>query len=161
MHACSVTQLCPALCNSMDCSSLSSSVHRIFPARILEWVATYPLQGIFLTQGSNLSLLHYRRILYRWATGHFPIESHCLVLNISSLCSPGPISPAAFTLPQVKTGIPSTHLQLPEPSVGLLGQANGDRAGLGSHQQGGGLTGKPPSPRNCRRWKKAARELAP
>ena len=28
------------------------------------------LQGIFLTQGSNLRLLHCRRILYRWATGN-------------------------------------------------------------------------------------------
>ena len=28
-----------------------------------------PLQGIFLTQGSNPCLLHCRRILYHWATG--------------------------------------------------------------------------------------------
>ena len=37
--ACSVTQLCPTDCNPMDCSLTSSSVHRIFQARILEWVA--------------------------------------------------------------------------------------------------------------------------
>ena len=29
-----------------------------FQARILEWVASFLLQGIFLTQGSNLCLLH-------------------------------------------------------------------------------------------------------
>ena len=34
-----VTQLCPALCNPMDCSLLGSSVHGIFQARVLEWVA--------------------------------------------------------------------------------------------------------------------------
>ena len=34
-----VAQLCPTLCNSMDCSSPCSSVHRIIQARILEWVA--------------------------------------------------------------------------------------------------------------------------
>ena len=34
-----VTQLCPTLCNSMDCSSPDSSVHRILQARKLEWVA--------------------------------------------------------------------------------------------------------------------------
>ena len=33
---CSVTQLCPTLCNPMDYSSPGSSVHGIFQARILE-----------------------------------------------------------------------------------------------------------------------------
>ena len=36
---CLVAQSCPALCNPMDCSPPDSSVHRIFQARILEWVA--------------------------------------------------------------------------------------------------------------------------
>ena len=31
--------MCPALCDPMDCSPLGSSVHEIFQARILEWVA--------------------------------------------------------------------------------------------------------------------------
>ena len=36
-------QLCPALCNPMDCSLPGSSVHGISQARILEWVAiSYP-----------------------------------------------------------------------------------------------------------------------
>ena len=34
-----VTQLCPTLSNSMDCSLPGSSVHRIFQARVLEWGA--------------------------------------------------------------------------------------------------------------------------
>ena len=34
-----VTQSCPTLCNPMDCSLLRSSVHGIFQARVLEWVA--------------------------------------------------------------------------------------------------------------------------
>ena len=34
-----VAQLCPTLCNPMDCSPPASSVHGIFQARILEWVA--------------------------------------------------------------------------------------------------------------------------
>ena len=32
-------QLCPTLCNPMDCSPLVSPVHGIFQARILVWVA--------------------------------------------------------------------------------------------------------------------------
>ena len=34
-----VAQSCPTLCNPMDCSPPGSSVHGIFQARILEWVA--------------------------------------------------------------------------------------------------------------------------
>ena len=34
-----VAQSCPTLCNSMDCSLSGSSVHGIFQARMLEWIA--------------------------------------------------------------------------------------------------------------------------
>ena len=34
-----VAQLCPTLCDSMDCSPPGSSVHGILQARILGWVA--------------------------------------------------------------------------------------------------------------------------
>ena len=34
-----VTQLCPTLCNPMDCSLPGSSIHGIFQTRVLEWVA--------------------------------------------------------------------------------------------------------------------------
>ena len=34
-----VTQPCPTLCESMDYSPPDSSVHGVFQARILEWVA--------------------------------------------------------------------------------------------------------------------------
>ena len=34
-----VTQSCPTLSNPMECSLLGSSIHRIFQARVLEWVA--------------------------------------------------------------------------------------------------------------------------
>ena len=35
----SVSQLCPTLCNPMNCSPPGSSIHETFQARILEWVA--------------------------------------------------------------------------------------------------------------------------
>ena len=47
---------CLTLCDPTDCSPPGSSLHGIFQARILEWVAIL-LQGIFLTQGSNPRLL--------------------------------------------------------------------------------------------------------
>ena len=34
-----VTQSCPTLCDPMDCSLSGSSVHGIFQARVLEWIA--------------------------------------------------------------------------------------------------------------------------
>ena len=39
MHACLVTQTCPALCDLMDCGPPGSCIHGVFQARILEWVA--------------------------------------------------------------------------------------------------------------------------
>ena len=43
---------------------ITSTVHGILQARVLEWVAIPFLQGIFPTQGLNLGLLHCRKILY-------------------------------------------------------------------------------------------------
>ena len=55
---CSLTQSCLTLCDLMDCSPPGSSVHGIFPARILEWAIQYfLLQGIFPIQGLNPLLL--------------------------------------------------------------------------------------------------------
>ena len=39
MRESEVTQLCPTLCDPMDYSPPGSSVHGIFQARVLEWVA--------------------------------------------------------------------------------------------------------------------------
>ena len=52
-----------------DCSPPGSSVHGILLARILEWVATHSLQGIFLTQGSNLHL--FISCIGRWVLYHY------------------------------------------------------------------------------------------
>ena len=54
-----VTRLFPTLCNPIDCTPPGFSVHGILQARTLEWIAI-----LFMTQGSNLCLLHYRWILY-------------------------------------------------------------------------------------------------
>ena len=56
-----VTQSCPTLCDPMDCGP-PGSVHRVFQARILEWVARPSSRGIFSTQGSNPGLPHCRHL---------------------------------------------------------------------------------------------------
>ena len=40
-------QLCPTLCNPMNCSLPGSSVHGILQARILEWVAMLSSKRLF------------------------------------------------------------------------------------------------------------------
>ena len=40
-----VAQLCPTLCNPMDCSLPGSSIHGIFQVRVLEWVAIFFSRG--------------------------------------------------------------------------------------------------------------------
>ena len=55
---CMYAQLCVTLCHPMDCSPPGYSVHGIFQARILEWVAISCFREIFLTLGSNPLLLH-------------------------------------------------------------------------------------------------------
>ena len=57
-----VAQLCPTLCDSMDCSPPGSSAYGILQARILDCGSLH--QGKFPTQGSNPGLLHCRWILY-------------------------------------------------------------------------------------------------
>ena len=49
MHA----QLCPMLCDPMDCSPPGSSVHGIFQARILEWVAIPFSRGSSRSRGQT------------------------------------------------------------------------------------------------------------
>ena len=61
---CTCAQLCPALCNPMDCSPSDLSVHGIFPARNTGVRCHFLLQGIFLTQGSHLCLLHWQAGLH-------------------------------------------------------------------------------------------------
>ena len=59
---CLVAQSCPAPCGPMDCSLPGSSVEF---SREEYWSGYHALlQGIFLTQGSNLSLPHCRWIFY-------------------------------------------------------------------------------------------------
>ena len=66
---CSVAQSCLTLCDPMDCSPPGSSVHGDSPGKNtgVGWHAL--LQGIFPTQGWNLSLL----CLLHWQAGSSPL----------------------------------------------------------------------------------------
>ena len=61
---CSLAQLSPILCVSMDCSPSGPSVHGIIPGRILEWVAISSSRGSSRPSDYFLHLLHCRQIIY-------------------------------------------------------------------------------------------------
>jgi len=90
-----VAQLCPTLCNPMDCSPLGSSVQGILQARILEWVAI-PFSRGFLTQGLNLALLRCRQIIY-------PLSHQ--MKNVKTVVNPtgGPVSSIQTVIPKAKS----------------------------------------------------------
>ena len=62
---CLVTQSCPTLCNPMNCSPPSSSVHGDFSRQEYWSGLPSPPQGVFPTQGLNPGLLHCRQIPYQ------------------------------------------------------------------------------------------------
>ena len=58
VYVCAIAQSCPTFCDPVDYSLPGSSVHGIFPGKNTRMGCHFLLQGIFLTQGSNLLLLH-------------------------------------------------------------------------------------------------------
>ena len=69
VSVCGPAHSCPTLCDPIDCSLSGSSVHGIFPGKITGVGCHFLLQGIFLTQRSNPSLMH----LLRWHVGSLPL----------------------------------------------------------------------------------------
>ena len=70
LRVCSFTQPCLTLCDHTVCSPPGSSVHGIFPSKDTGVGCHFLLQGIFLTQGSNPSLLH----LLHWQAESLPLS---------------------------------------------------------------------------------------
>ena len=75
-----VTQLCPTLCDPMDCSLPGSSVHGIFQARILEWApipfsreSSQPMDGTQVSWSAHA-------FFTLWATREAPQASFTYVL---------------------------------------------------------------------------------
>ena len=67
-YACSVTQLCPTLCDPMDCSPPCSSVQGISQVRKLKWVAiSYSRRP---SQPKDQTTVSYISCIGRWALYH-------------------------------------------------------------------------------------------
>ena len=75
-----LTQLCPTLCDHMDCSPPGSCVHGILQARILEWVAiSYSRGSSGPSDWTRVSLI-VTKFFTMWATREAcnTIKSTCL-----------------------------------------------------------------------------------
>ena len=68
-------QSCLTLCDPMDCSPPSSSVHGDSLGKNIDVGCHDLLQGIFLTQGSNLSLLQSPALAGRFFTTNATSEA--------------------------------------------------------------------------------------
>ena len=89
MHAQSL-QLCPTLCNPMDCSPPGSSVHGIFQARILGWDAMPSARGS--SQSRDWTCISYiasiaGRFFTYCHTWEASFDMHCLLKNVTQALS--------------------------------------------------------------------------
>ena len=70
-----VCQLCPTLCNPMDCSLLSSFVYEILQVRILEWVAIPFSKGSFWPRDQTWVSCIAGKFITIWATRKAPWQT--------------------------------------------------------------------------------------
>ena len=112
-----VAQLCPTLCDPMDCSLPGSSVHGIFQAKSTGVDCHFRLQGIFPTQGWNPGLPHCRQTLYRLS--HQGSPSHkgsprileCIAHSFSRISS-WPRNPTALQAESLPTELSGKPLKI-------------------------------------------------
>ena len=83
---------CPTLCYPMDCSPLGSSVHGIFHARILEWIAISTSRGSSQprdhTHVSCISRQIFFFFLNHWANWETPQKG---IRNTSDIMTPSKV----------------------------------------------------------------------
>jgi len=101
-------QSCPTLCNPMDCSPSSYSVHGILQARVLEWVVVSSSRGYSRDQ-THISCFSCigRRLLHCFPGGWNCKEFTCNAGDLSSIPRSGRSSegghgnPLQYSCPEV------------------------------------------------------------
>ena len=88
-----ITQSCLTLCDPMNCSPPGSSVHRIFQARVLEWVAIPVSTGSFRPRGWAWVFFIAGRFVTNWATREAPfVTVGVSIESMNLLFHPGQIT---------------------------------------------------------------------
>ena len=126
-----VAQSCSTLCDPMDCSLPGSSVHGIFQARVLEWVAisfsrwsSWPRDWTWVSRIVG-------RCFTTWATNSYKGSCCCLVTKSCLTLWPHGLQHARLLCPLLSPGVysescllesvmPSNHLILCRPLLLFL-----------------------------------------
>ena len=80
-----VAQSCPTLCDPVDCSLQGSSVHGIFQARVLEWVAISFSRGSSRPRDQTQVFCIAGRHFTVWATECCNVGSETISMNPNSI----------------------------------------------------------------------------
>ena len=123
-----VAQSCPTLCDPMDCSPPGSSVHGVFQARTLEWVATSFSRGSSWLRGwtqvsSFLATIHYCVLLVPLCM----LSCFSLVQLFATPWTVTRQSPLSVGFPRQEywSGLPSLLSgDLPDPRIELASHAS-------------------------------------
>ena len=130
IYMCSGSRSCLTLCGSLDCSLPGSSVHGIFQARILKWVAISSSMGSFWPRDQTPISCTDRWVLYDWAEKELYIGGsrvskrlhlafHCSISFSASLWRKGRHSPQ----PQSPNLPLAAGLRTPGPTMDSPGPA--------------------------------------
>ena len=103
-----VHHLCPTLCDLMDCSQPGSSIHGIFQAGILEWVAISVLRGFSQPRDQIQVSCIASRFFTDWATREVPF--FCLFVCLFLLFH------TAYLLLVPRSGIKTGSMAMTAPS---------------------------------------------
>ena len=109
-----VAQSCPTLCDPMDCTLPGSSVHGIFQARVMEWVAiSFSIMGALRKEGVVMTGEYLWYILSDWCRGIFVTYLEWLMYEDRTLHIKKPTSqtfnyfPLRFTFLSLSLSFPS------------------------------------------------------
>ena len=80
---CSVAQLCPTLCDPMDCSPPGSSVHGVLQVRILEWVAIPFSRGSSQPRVRTHVSCLASGFFYHWASWEAQVSGYKIIVRIT------------------------------------------------------------------------------
>ena len=101
-----VTKSCLTLCEHMECSPPGSSIHGIFQARVLEWIAISFCRGSSWTRDwTQVSCIAGRRFTF-WATRELHkvdlklLEDHSILGHIPENFHPTSFSQCSLSSPQ-------------------------------------------------------------
>ena len=97
-----VAKSCPALSTLMDYESPGFSVHGMFQARILEWVAIFSSRGSSLPKNWTCLSCNAGRV-YLWATGE---ALHLIINSTNGINSTNSIN----SIPQIHSFYPKSSL---------------------------------------------------